>query len=201
MLWQESHPSSDWTISSTWAQKMNDEIAAEAPWVLVEGPRPGDAEFLGRWLLAAAEADRALREQFRQNPGLKQQISRLEVLRLVEFSPAVMTGVELLMENLTCFSLDLWDEWGEIFTVMTELGFFRLSGDRYQMTIPQEVSGSRIESALLRLAATEDEGYFLHPEHLVTCLTKLEARKWQLRLERLPWMQRVADRAVLLGEV
>ena len=28
------------------------------------------------------------------------------------------------MENLTCFSLDLWDEWGdvgEIFTVMAEL--------------------------------------------------------------------------------
>jgi len=182
MLWQESHPSSDWTISSTWAQKMNDEIAAEAPWVSVEGPGPGDAEFLGRWLLAAVEADHALQEQFRKNPGLRQQISRLEVLCLVEFSPAV-------------------DEWGEIFTVMTELGFFRLSGDRYQMTIPQEVSGSRIESALLRLAATEDEGYFLHPEHLVTCLTKLEARKWQLRLERLPWMQRVADRAVLLGEV
>ena len=180
---------------------MNDEIAAEAPWVLVEGPGPGDAEFLGRWLLAAVEADRALQEQFRHNPGLKQQISRLEVLCLVEFSPAVTRCVELLMENLRCFSLDLWDEWGEIFTVMAELGFFCLTGDRYQMTIPQEVSGSRIESALLRLADTEDEEFFLHPEHLVTCLTKPEAQNWQLRLERLPWMQRVADRAVLLGEV
>jgi hypothetical protein len=184
---------------------MNDEIAAEARWVLVEGPSPGDAEFLGRWLLAAAEADRALREQFRQNPGLKQQISRLEVLRLVEFSPAVMTGVELLMENLTCFSLDLWDEWGEmgeIFTVMAELGFFRLTGNRYQMTIPREVvTGSRIESALLSLAATEDVEYVLHPEEPVTCLSKPEAQKWQLRLERLPWMQRVADRDFLIEDI
>jgi len=197
MLWQESHPSSDWTISSTWAQKMNDEIAAEAPWVSVEGPGPGDAEFLERWLLAAVEADHALQEQFRKNPGLRQQISRLEVLCLVEFSPAVTKCVELLMENLTCFSLDLWDEWGEIFTVMAELGFFRLTGDRYQMTIPREVTGSRIESALLRLAATED----VHHEELVTCLTKPEAQKWQLRLERLPWMQRVADRDFLIEDI
>ena len=180
---------------------MNDETAADAPWVLVEGPRPGDAEFLGRWLLAAVEADRALQEQFRQNLGLKQQISRLEILILVEFSPAATKCVELLMENLTCFSLDLWDEWGEIFTVMAELGFFRLTGNRYQMTIPREVTGSRIESALLRLAATEDVEYFLHPEELVTCLTKPEAQKWQLRLERLPWMQRVADRDFLIEDI
>jgi hypothetical protein len=80
------------------------------------------------------------------------------------------------MENLTCFSLDLWDEWGEIFTVMAELGFFRLTGNRYQMTIPREVTGSRIESVLLRLADTEDEESFLHPEHLVTCLNLVQVK-------------------------
>jgi hypothetical protein len=180
---------------------MTDEIAAEASWVLVEGPAPGDAEFLGRWLLAAREADRVLQEQFKQNPGLKQKIFRLEVCYAVDFSSAATTCVKLLMDNLTCFSVDLWDEWGEIFTVLAELGFFRLTGDRYQMTIPQEVSGQRIEAALLRLAATEDEKYFLHPEHLVSCLTRPEAQNWLRRLNRLPWMQRVADRALLLGEV
>ena len=50
---------------------MNEEMAAELLWVLVEGPGPGEAEFLGRWLLAAVEADRTLQEQFKQNPGLK----------------------------------------------------------------------------------------------------------------------------------
>jgi hypothetical protein len=57
---------------------VNKEMAAELFWVLVEGPGPGDAEFLGHWLLAAVEADQALHEQFEQNPGLKEQISRLE---------------------------------------------------------------------------------------------------------------------------
>ena len=84
---------------------------------------------------------------------------------------------------------------------MVELGFFQLTGNRYQMTYPREVSGSKIETALLRLAATEDHEYSLHPEHLVTGLNRDDAEGWKTRLERLPWMQRVADRAFLLGEI
>ena len=102
------------------------------------------------------------------------------------------------MKNLTCFSVDLRDEWGEMFMLMTELGFFHLTGDRYQMTIPQALSGLNIEAALLKLAATEDEEYYLHPEQFVRRLSKTDAETWQGRLERLPWMQRVADRTLLL---
>jgi hypothetical protein len=105
------------------------------------------------------------------------------------------------MKDLASFSLAVCEEpFGEIFTVMAQLGFFRRTGDRYQMTIPQAISGSKIEAALIRLAATEDQEYRLHPEHLVTCLTETETKAWQPRLDRLPWMQRVADRSVLLGE-
>jgi hypothetical protein len=107
--------------------------------------------------------------------------------------------MERLMRNLTCFLLPIWGEWGEIFSIMVQIGFFRLTGDRYQMTIPERMSGSEIESALLKLAGTEDED-FLHPEHFVTCLSRTDAQKWQLRLERLPWKERVADRALLLDE-
>jgi hypothetical protein len=92
------------------------------------------------------------------------------------------------MKNLTCFLLPLGEEWSEIFGVMAQIGFFRLTGERYQMTIPQAISGSAIKAALLRLAATEDQQYYLHPEQLVTCLGKPDAQNWQLRLERLPLM-------------
>jgi hypothetical protein len=121
-------------------ENVNEEMAAELFWVLVEGPGPGDAEFLGRWLLAAVEADQALQEQFRDNPTLKQQISTLEVAYIFSFAPAATRFVELLMKNLTAFSLQLWGEWGEAFTVMAELGFFCRTGGRYQMTIPKEIS-------------------------------------------------------------
>ena len=180
---------------------MDDDMAAERLWVLVEGPEPGDAGFLGHWLLAADEADQALHEQFKQNPDLRERIDRLEVVYGVRFSSTATRCVELLMIDLTSFSIAVYDEpFGEIFAVMAELGFFRRTGDRYQMTIPQAISGSKIEAALIRLAATEDQEYVLHPEHLVTCLSRPEAKAWQLRLERLPSMQRVADRNVLLGE-
>ena len=171
-------------------------------WVLVEGPAPDDAAFLGHWLLAAVDADRELEEQLKRNPTLKPQIARLEVVYLIQFSSAATKFVELLMGNLTCFSLNLWrdEQWGEIFAVMADLGFFCLTGDRYQMTLPKEISGLKIEAALLRVAATEDEENYLHPEHLVTCLSKTDIENWQLRLERLPWLQRVADRDFLLGE-
>jgi hypothetical protein len=178
----------------------NDEMARELLWVLVEGPGPGEAEFLGRWLLAAVQADQALQEHLKKNPALKHQIGRLEVEYLFCFAPAATRFVELLMKNLTAFPLDTFGEWGENFAVMAELGFFRLTGDRYQMTIPQVISGSRIEAALLRLVATEGQEYFFHPERLVKCLSSFDAQNWQLRLEGLPWMQRVADRAILLEE-
>jgi hypothetical protein len=180
---------------------MNDEMTAEGFWVLVEGPGPGQAEFLGRWLLAAVDADKALEDERKQNPALKDQISRLEICYEISFSPSAMKFAALLLENLTCFTLDLRDElWGERFMLMTEIGFFRLTGDRYQMTLPQALSGLDIEAALLKLAATEDQGYYLHPERFVRCLSKADAETWQGRLERLPWMQRVADRALLLEE-
>jgi hypothetical protein len=144
---------------------MNEELAAELLWVLVEGPGPSEAEFLSLWLLAAVEADRAVQEQFKQNPGLKRQMSRLEVAYLTSFSFswAAMRFVELLMKNRACFMLALWDDWGEIFIVMAELGFFRLTGDRYQMTRARGVDRNTIWMRLWR--GTPPEQAAAHPVH------------------------------------
>jgi hypothetical protein len=177
---------------------MSDKIAAKKRWVLIEGPAPGDADFLGRWLLAAAEADKLLQEQYEQDPSFKLTISRLELVYAVAFSPAATKSIELLMKDLTSFSLPVFEEWGEIFAVMADIGFFSQTGDRYQMTFPKEVRHTKIKTALLRLAATEDDSHFLHPEHLVHCLDERDTKEWQLRLERLPLMHRVADRNMLL---
>jgi hypothetical protein len=49
------------------AKTMADATPYEDQSVLVEGPGPGEAEFIGRWLLAAAAADRTLQEQFKRN--------------------------------------------------------------------------------------------------------------------------------------
>jgi hypothetical protein len=155
---------------------MSDKIAAKKCWVLIEGPAPGDAHFLGRWLLAAAEADRLLQEQYEQDPSFKLTISRLELVYAFAFSPAATKSIELLMKDLTSFSLPVFEEWGEIFAVMADIGFFSQTGDRYQMTVPKEVRRTKIKTALLRLAATEDDSHFLHPEHLVHALMSATRR-------------------------
>lgn len=179
---------------------MTDANLEDDPWVLVEGPGPGNAEFIGRWLLAAAAADQTLTEQFHRNARLKDQIRNLEVVYLISFAPAATKFVELLMKNLTCFTISIWNEWGEMFAVMAALGFFTSTVNRYQMTVPREISGQDIETALLRLSATEDRGFRLHPEQLVSCQSKLVVENWERRLEALPWMHRVADREILLDE-
>src|SRR5712671_6354773 len=103
---------------------MTDQDAPKQHWVLVEGPAPGDADFLGRWLLAAAEAEKLLQEQYEQDPSFKLTISRLELVYAFAFSPAATKSIELLMKDLTSFSLPVFEEWREIFAVMAYIGFF-----------------------------------------------------------------------------
>ncbi|MCK1629750.1 hypothetical protein [Bradyrhizobium sp. 162] len=181
------------------ANTMANSLPDKDHWVLVEGPGPGEAEFLGRWLLAAAAADRALQERFKHNTTLKQQISSLEIVYGIRFSSGATKFLELLMKDLTAFSLSLEDDWIDLFAVMADLGFFCLTGERYQMTLPSGTSGCAIEASLLKLAATEHH-FCLHPEQMIHCITKIDAHTWHSRLESLSWMQRVADRDLLLGE-
>jgi hypothetical protein len=178
---------------------LTDQNDCKKHWVLVEGPKPGDAQFLGEWLLAAAKADKLLQEQFELDPDFKQAVNRLEVVYAFVFCPTATKCIELLMTDLTAFPMSVLDEpWGEVFVVMAELGFFSQTGDRYQMTIPKDSSSAAIKTALMHLANTEDEDFFLHPEHLVRCMSRSNVLDWQARLNRLPYLQRVADRAILL---
>jgi hypothetical protein len=177
---------------------MTDQDASTQHWVLVEGPEPGDAQFLGRWLLTAAKADKLLQEQLERDPEFKLSVERIELECAFQFSPTATKSIELLMKDSTSFSLSVFDLWGDVFAVMAEIGFFSRTGDRYQMTLPKPVTRAKIKAALLRLVNTEDEDNTMHPEHLVCCLDQREIRDWQFRLDRLPWTHRVADRNILL---
>jgi hypothetical protein len=178
---------------------MANSLRVKNRWVLVEGPGPDEAEFLGRWLLAAAAADQALEEQFKRNTELKKHISSVEIVHEICFSSAATKFLKLLMKDLTAFSLSVDDGWVDVFAIMADLGFFRLTGERYQMTLPSSASGQAIEASLLKLAATEQR-FSLHPENMIHCITKIDAHTWHSRLTSLSWMRRVADRELLLGE-
>jgi hypothetical protein len=58
--------------------------------VLIEGTGPGDLNFVVRWLLSAAKADRLLAREFTNDPQFRASIDRQEVSTFVEFrSPAM----------------------------------------------------------------------------------------------------------------
>jgi hypothetical protein len=97
------------------------------------------------------------------------------------------------------FTLRPDSEEGELFAMMAELGFFVLTGERYQMVIPTSTDIGQLKKALLRFAETEDAEYWLHPEHLVTTMPFASAMAWQSRLLAMDEQRRNADRIVLLS--
>jgi hypothetical protein len=170
--------------------------------VLVEGTGPSDLNFVVRWLQSAAKADRLLDREFTNDPQFRASIDRLEVCTFVEFRPPAMAFLRMFLEDLTTFTLDLENsEWAEMFVIMVAAGFFQLTGDRYQMTVPKKLKVSKIREALLQLAATEDKDYYLHPEEFVHVISYFDAMEWRTRLSRINWQQRVTDRAILLGSL
>ena len=87
------------------------------------------------------------------------------------------------------------------FTMMVEMGFFVLTGQRYQMVIPTRLTIGKVKRAALKLAQTEDEEYYLHPEYLVVTMPYAEAKAWQVRLRGMSEDNRCADKLLLLETV
>jgi hypothetical protein len=170
--------------------------------VLVEGTGPGDLTFVVRWLLSAAKANRLLEREFAGDPKFRASIDRLEVSSFVDFRSPAMAFLRMFLKDTTTFTLDLENsEWAEMFVIMMEAGFFQLTGNRYQMTVPKKLKISKIKDALLQLAATEDKDHYLHPEKFVHVMSYSNAMEWRMRLSSINWQQRVTDRAILLGSL
>src|SRR5262249_6181301 len=83
------------------------------------------------------------------------------------------------------------------FVLMAEMGFFTLTGDRYQMTLPTKLGMDQVKQAHIKLARTEDEDW-IHPERLVVDIPHARATKFQRLLGDMNQDQRLADRRALL---
>jgi hypothetical protein len=158
---------------------------------LVEGPRWADTVSYGSWLLAIAKAD-ALWKEAIKDPSFKKEVDRLMVVSMPDFSIGATILLSRLEKNLASFLVDLNEEEGEEFVMMVEMGFFALTGQRYQMVIPAHLDMKRVKSAALKLAQTEDD------EYLVATIPYTQAKEWQARLRLMDENQRCADRILLL---
>lgn len=154
------------------------------PCVLVEGPSWGDAEFYGRWLFAAAEAEAFWKNAYKDSEFQK-QVDRVCVVYIPDFGISATLIIAELRKYKTSLTIDLNTEEGESFAMMVAMGFFTFSAPRYQMTIPSHLTEMQVKQAILNFSQTEDAEFMLHPEHLVTAISLAEARAWQDRMRAI----------------
>ena len=180
---------------------MDDVMETPIPgyYVLVEVPPWTETKYFALWLTKACEATDLLRE-VRKDAAFWKTVDRLECVYGYDFDFGALRMITSLFKHPSSVIVQADDESeGEQFAVMAQIGFFELTGKRYQMVIPQSLDICALKNALKRLAATEDSDFYLHPEDLIVTTDFREAKAWQRRLESMPNSSRQADRLLLLG--
>ena len=150
------------------------------PYILVQGPAWGDAQFYGEWLLAAARAE-AYRKESCADENFKRLMDRVCVAHVPDFGIAATVMIMQLKDYRTTFLIELDSIDGDDFAMMAEMGFFAHRNPSYQMTLPYLLTSEKVKAAIFRYAKTEDDEFMLHPEYLVTAMPLSEATTPQYR--------------------
>jgi hypothetical protein len=165
---------------------------------LVEGPTWADTKFYAKWLLSAAQANELWTEAL-NDPQFSNRIDRLTFVYIPDFNIGATVLLSGLKQNFVSLVIKMnGDEESEHFAMMIEMGFFVLTGQRYQMVIPRQLTLELVKNAALALAETEDEDSHLHPENIITTMPYTEGKAWQSRLRGMDEARRHADRLLLL---
>lgn len=171
--------------------------------ILVEGPAWGDARFYGNWLLSAATANELMLGLKQNDLEFQRAADAIEVIFCLDFGIAATAFLKRLADRRDTFILDpaaedLSDFMLMIeFVLMSEMGFFSLTGERYQMTSPSHLDVNKVKRAHVKLAETEDE-VWIHPERLVVDMPYQRATMFQQLLGEMNQGKRLADRRALL---
>ena len=126
------------------------------PYLLIEGPKRGDTTFYAKWLLGATKAN-ALWEKAIKDSSFKKQVKISQLYYHLNLSSCATTFLSL-ETNLACFVTPLVPWEAKEFAIMAEMGFFVLTGQRYQMVIPRRLTMGKVKKAALRLAETQTRG-------------------------------------------
>jgi hypothetical protein len=171
---------------------MSSYIHVNNPCILVKGPNWGDAEFYGKWLLAAAQAETFWKEACK-DPGFEKQVESVCVAYIPDFGISASLMVMRLEEYRTTFVLDLYSEEAADFAMMVTMGLFAPINEIYRMVIPLDLTVVKVKRGILKYAETEDKEYVLHPEYLVNTMSLPEAKAWQNRLRAIDQFWNGAD--------
>jgi hypothetical protein len=118
-------------------------------YVLVEGPRWADAEFYGKWLLAAAKAN-ALLQEVMKDPCFMKQVDRLMIASAPDFGITATVLLSSQSPPLLPRPARLPTRLNSSRAVMVEMRFFVRTGERYQMVIPTRLNMKKVKAAMLK---------------------------------------------------
>jgi hypothetical protein len=156
------------------------------PCIFVEGPRRPSAEFYGKWLLAAAKADKVW-QKAKEDPRYSKQLDRVPNNYIPAFGINAIQLLSLLPINnfSTIVSLNHENK-GEDrlrwFLMMRLLEFFAVPDKRYQISVPHQVSIAGVKNAVLAGFLMNDTECCMRPEYSAPIMTYAEAKAWQARL-------------------
>jgi hypothetical protein len=174
---------------STWGDMRRQREDMKQRNILVEGPWNRDGRFAVAWLSAAIELDQ------KWNGGWKHGLK----ITLFTFESFAMEFAERWLAGKGVFSANLHEGGiSETLLLMIELGFFTLTENRYQMTLPGAITKADVRRALFRLIEIQDERACL--ENLFVTLSESEAEGRMNRLSSMDLTERLADRDLLLRQ-
>jgi hypothetical protein len=150
--------------------KTENSICKTKSCILIEGTASRDAEFNGLWLLSAAKADGLLQQAKRDDPEFCKAITAIEESEFMDFGLSAKWFLSELAANKGFQTFVIDADPANAFVIMAETGFFALTGDHYQMTLPSNLDMGRVKQAYLKLAETEDEECLCNPEWLLVAM-------------------------------
>jgi hypothetical protein len=164
--------------------------------VLVEGPEDCDAGFVASWLQAAVNADE-IAQTYEVNPKSGTVLTLADVYD-IQFGAMAARYAGKFLTKRGVFAVDVSElPFPQVFATMVKLRFFTLTGNRYQMTMPDAHDGSLIAEALARAfhdrSATE-----LGADNTIQTHTRKAAITLGKQLRAMGDVERLERRAVLL---
>jgi hypothetical protein len=127
--------------------KIEKSICKSESCILIEGPASGDAEFNGHWLLSTAKADELLQQAKRDDSQFCKAITDLEESEFMDFGLSAEWFLSQLAANKGFQTFVIEACSANAFVIMAETGFFALTGDHYQMTLPSNLDMGRVKQA------------------------------------------------------
>ena len=149
--------------------------------------------------MAAATANELLQDAKKNDAEFRTAIATLEMVQRLDFGIVATIFLALFgNKQFEAFVIDVNHcEHLLDFVLMAEMGFFVLTGNRYQMTVPANLDTDSVKKVHLKVARTEDENW-IRPEELIESMSYSHARKYQHLLRSMNQDHRLADRRALL---